>query len=63
LDFVQYTAKAYNLLLLLVDVMLRVVFGPFRMVTIIILTALLAGLGLLFWMYRRYRRPPDGDRA
>jgi hypothetical protein len=56
LDFVQYTLKAYKLLQLLVDVILRAVFGPFRMVTIIILMAFLAGLGVLVWLRRRYRQ-------
>jgi len=56
LDFVQYTLKAYKLLQLLVDVILRAVFGPFRIVTIIILTAFLGGLGVLVWLRRRYRQ-------
>ena len=56
MDFVQYTLKAYKLLQLLVDVILRAVFGPFRMVTIIILMAFLAGLGVLVWLRRRYRQ-------
>ncbi len=50
MDFVQYTAKAYNLLLMLVDLILGAFFGPFRIVVILVVIALLAGLGLLFWL-------------
>ncbi len=57
MDFVQYTLKAYKLLLLLVDVILRAVFGPFRVASIVILLVLLAGLGVLVWLRRRYRQP------
>jgi hypothetical protein len=52
LDFVQYTAKAYNLLLMLVDLILGAFFGPFRIVAILVVIALLAGFGLLFWLRR-----------
>jgi hypothetical protein len=52
LDFVQYTAKAYNLLLMLVDLILGAFFGPFRIVVILVVIALLAGLGLLLWLRR-----------
>jgi hypothetical protein len=51
LDFVQYTAKAYNLLLMLVDLILGAFFGPFRFVAILVV-ALVAGLGLLFGLRR-----------
>jgi hypothetical protein len=52
LDFVQYTAKAYNLLLMLVDLILGAFFGPVRFVVIFVVVALLAGLGLLLWLRR-----------
>jgi hypothetical protein len=58
LDFVQYTLKAYNLLLLLVEVILRAVLGPFRIATIILLVLLVAGLGFLLWLRHRIRQPP-----
>jgi hypothetical protein len=57
LDFVQYAAKAYNLLLMLVDLILGAFLGPFRLVALLVLAAVLAGLGLLFWGRRRGRRP------
>ena len=40
MDFVQYTAKAYNLLLMLVDLILGAFFGPFRIVVILVVIAL-----------------------
>jgi hypothetical protein len=52
LDFVQYTAKAYNLLLMLVDLILGAFFGPFRFVVILAVVAVLAGIGLLVWLRR-----------
>jgi len=52
LDFVQYTAKAYNLLLMLVDLILGTFFGPFRFVAILVVVAVVAGLGLLFGLRR-----------
>ncbi len=52
MDFVQYTAKAYNLLLMLVDLILGAFFGPFRLVVIFAVVAMLAGIGLLFWLRR-----------
>jgi len=56
LDFVQYTVKAYNLLLLLVELILGTLFGPFRFAVIVILILFMAGLGVLFWLRRS--RPP-----
>jgi hypothetical protein len=58
LDFVQYTAKAYNLLLMLVDLILGAFFGPFRVIAFVIIAALLVGLGLLLWGRHRARRAP-----
>ena len=55
MDFVQYTAKAYDLLLMLVGLILGAFLGPFRLVAILVL-ALLAGAGLLLWLRRRARR-------
>jgi hypothetical protein len=52
LDFVQYTAKAYNLLLMLVDLILGAFLGPFPIVAIVVVLLLLGGLGLLFWLRR-----------
>jgi hypothetical protein len=52
LDFIQYTAKAYNLLLMLVDLILGAFFGPFRLVVVFAVIAVLAGLGLLLWLRR-----------
>ena len=52
MDFVQYTAKAYNLLLMLVDLILGAFFGPFRFVAILVVVALVAGLGLLLGLRR-----------
>jgi hypothetical protein len=56
LDFVQYTAKAYNLLLMLVDLILGALFGPFRIIVFVTIAALLVGLGLLLWGRSRARR-------
>ena len=56
MDFVQYTVKAYNLPLLLVELILGTLFGPFRFAVIVILILFMAGLGVLFWLRRS--RPP-----
>ena len=56
MDFVQYTAKAYNLLLMLVDLILSTFFGPFRIIAFLIVAALLVGLGFLLWERHRTRR-------
>ena len=56
MDFVQYTAKAYNLLRMLVDLILGAFFGPFRIIAFLVIAALLIGLGLLLWGRHRTRR-------
>ena len=56
MDFVQYTAKAYNLLLLLVDLILGAFFGPFRIFAFVVVAALLVGLGFLLWGRHRAKR-------
>ena len=55
MDFVQYTAKAYNLLLMLVDLILGAFFGPFRIIAFVVIAALLIGLGFLLWGRHRIR--------
>jgi len=55
LDFVQYTAKAYNLLLMLVDLILGAFFGPFCIIAFLVVAALLVGLGFLLWGRHRTR--------
>jgi hypothetical protein len=52
LDFVQYTAKAYNLLLMLVDLILGAFLHPFPVVIVIAVVALVAGLGFFLWLRR-----------
>ena len=56
MDFVQYTVKAYNLLLLLVDLILGAIFGPFRLVTIFFVVVVAGGIGAVIFL-RRSRRP------
>jgi hypothetical protein len=56
LDFVQYTAAAYRLLLVLVDVILGAFLGPFRFASLVILALLLGGVGLMLWLRRPSRR-------
>ena len=55
MDFVQYTAKAYNLLLMLVDLILGAFFGPFHIIALLILAGLLAGVVFLVWTRARGR--------
>ncbi len=55
MDFVQYTVKAYNLLLLLVDLILGAVFGPFRLLTILLLVVFAGGLGAVIYLRRTGR--------
>jgi hypothetical protein len=56
LDFVQYTAAAYRLLLVLVDVILSAFLGPFRFASLVILVLLLGGVGVAVWLRRSGRR-------
>jgi hypothetical protein len=58
LDFVQYTAKAYNLLLMLVDLILGAFFGPFRIIALLIVVLVVAGLVFLLWGRHRARGRP-----
>jgi len=56
LDFVQYTVKAYNLLLVLVELILGAFFGPFRVAAFAVIALLVAGLAALVWLRRRTAR-------
>ena len=58
MDFVQYTAKAYNLLLMLVDLILGAFFGPFRIIAFLIVVLVVAGLVFLLWGRHRARSRP-----
>lgn len=58
MDFVQYTAKAYNLLLMLVDLILGAFFGPFRIIAVLLVALVVAGLVFLVWSRHRARSRP-----
>ena len=58
MDFVQYTAKAYNLLLMLVDLILGAFFGPFRIIAVLLVALVIAGLVFVIWGRHRARGRP-----